>query len=91
MSYLTTTLAASRGAASCCCTTRTSRRCARCRACSTGSTRQNARDRREGRPPIQIVDYGELVPRRPIAAGGLPELVGALCADAAGSVGHHLR
>jgi peptidoglycan-N-acetylglucosamine deacetylase len=53
--------------------------------------RQSARDKREGRQPIQIVDYRELVPARPIAAGGLPELVGALCADAAGSVGHHLR
>jgi peptidoglycan/xylan/chitin deacetylase (PgdA/CDA1 family) len=53
--------------------------------------RQNARDVRAGRQPIQIVDYRELVPARPLAAGGLPELVGALVADAAGSVGHHLR
>jgi peptidoglycan/xylan/chitin deacetylase (PgdA/CDA1 family) len=53
--------------------------------------KENARDVREGRQPIQIVDYRELVPARPVAAGGLPELVGALVADAAGSVGHHLR
>jgi peptidoglycan-N-acetylglucosamine deacetylase len=53
--------------------------------------RQSARDKREGRQPIQIVDYRELVPGRPVAAGGLPELVGALVADAAGSVSHHLR
>jgi peptidoglycan/xylan/chitin deacetylase (PgdA/CDA1 family) len=54
-------------------------------------TRQNARDLREGREPIKIVDYREIVPAREVAAGGLPELVGALVADAAGSVGHHLR
>lgn len=53
--------------------------------------KENARDVREGRQPIQIVDYRELVPARPIEAGGLPELVGALVADAAGSVRHHLR
>ena len=53
--------------------------------------RQNARDLREGRAPIRIVDYREIVPARPVAAGGLPELVGALVADAAGSVTHHLR
>jgi len=51
----------------------------------------NARDVRRGRQPIQIVDYRELVPARSVAAGGLPELVGALVADAAGSVGNHLR
>ena len=53
--------------------------------------KENARAARDGRQPIQIVDYRELVPARPLAAGGLPELVGALVADAAGSVGHHLR
>jgi peptidoglycan/xylan/chitin deacetylase (PgdA/CDA1 family) len=53
--------------------------------------RQNARDLREGRQPIRIVDYREIVPARPVAAGGLPELVGAIVADAAGSVAHHLR
>jgi hypothetical protein len=53
--------------------------------------KENARNVRHGRQPIQIVDYRELVPARPLAAGGLPELVGALVADAAGSVGHHLR
>ena len=46
---------------------------------------------REGRAPIPIVDYREIVPAREVAAGGLPELVGALVADAAGSVGHHRR
>jgi hypothetical protein len=53
--------------------------------------RQNAHDVRDGRQPIQIVDYREIVPPRAVAAGGLPELVGALVADAAGSVEHHLR
>ncbi len=53
--------------------------------------RQNARDVRDKRPPIQIVDYRTLVPARPVAAGGLPELVGALVADAASSVSQHLR
>jgi hypothetical protein len=53
--------------------------------------RQNAHDVRAGREPIRIVDYREIVPPREVAAGGLPELVGALVADAAGSVGHHLR
>src|SRR5450631_4121539 len=53
--------------------------------------RQNVRDVREGREPIKIVDYREIVPAREVAAGGLPELVGALVADAAGSVGHYLR
>jgi len=53
--------------------------------------KENARNVRHGRQPIQIVDYRELVPARPLAAGGLPELVGALVADAAGSVSHHLR
>jgi peptidoglycan/xylan/chitin deacetylase (PgdA/CDA1 family) len=53
--------------------------------------RQNARDVRAGREPIQIVDYREIVPSQPLGAGGLPELVGALVADAAGSVQHHLR
>ncbi|HVV51576.1 MAG TPA: polysaccharide deacetylase family protein, partial [Polyangia bacterium] len=40
--------------------------------------RQSARDVRAGRAPIKIVDYREIVPARPLAAGGLPELVGAL-------------
>jgi hypothetical protein len=53
--------------------------------------KENARNIRQGHQPIQIVDYRELVPARPLAAGGLPELVGAMVADAAGSVGHHLR
>ena len=52
--------------------------------------RQNADDVRDGRQPIRIVDYREIVPARAVAAGGLPELVGALVADAA-SVQHHLR
>ncbi len=53
--------------------------------------RENARDVRAGRAPITITDYRAIVPRRDLAAGGLPQLVGALVADAAGSVQRHLR
>jgi peptidoglycan/xylan/chitin deacetylase (PgdA/CDA1 family) len=53
--------------------------------------RENARDLREGRAPITITDYRAIIPRRDLAAGGLPQLVGALVADAAGSVERHLR
>jgi len=53
--------------------------------------RQNAADRRAGQLPITITDYRAIIPRRDLAAGGLPQLVGALVADAAGSVQRHLR
>ena len=45
---------------------------------------------RAKREPVRMVDYGVIVPQRPVAASGLPELVGALFADAAGSVTRHL-
>jgi peptidoglycan/xylan/chitin deacetylase (PgdA/CDA1 family) len=48
--------------------------------------RDNARAVRGGRPPVKIIDYEVLVPRRPIAASGLPELVGAMVADVAGAL-----
>ncbi len=53
--------------------------------------RENARDLRARRAPITITDYRAIIPRRDLAAGGLPQLVGALVADAAGSVQRHLR
>jgi peptidoglycan/xylan/chitin deacetylase (PgdA/CDA1 family) len=53
--------------------------------------RENARDIRAGRPPITITDYRAIIPRQELTAGGLPQLVGALVADAAGSVERHLR
>jgi len=53
--------------------------------------RENARAVRAGTAPITITDYRAIIPRRDLAAGGLPQLVGALVADAAGSVQRHLR
>jgi peptidoglycan/xylan/chitin deacetylase (PgdA/CDA1 family) len=53
--------------------------------------RQNAADRRAGQPPITMIDYRAIIPARELAGGGLPQLVGALVADAAGSVRRHLR
>jgi peptidoglycan/xylan/chitin deacetylase (PgdA/CDA1 family) len=52
--------------------------------------RENARALRAHRDPVHVIDYGALLPRYRTAASGLPELVGALVADAAGSVGSHL-
>ena len=52
--------------------------------------RENERAVRERRDPVQMIDYGVVVPKRPMVASGLPELVGALFADAAGSVTSHL-
>jgi peptidoglycan/xylan/chitin deacetylase (PgdA/CDA1 family) len=52
--------------------------------------RENARDLRGRREPVRVIDYGALLPRYRTAASGLPELVGALVADAAASVGSHL-
>ena len=53
--------------------------------------RENARDARAGRPPVNVIDYGAILPPRSIAPSGLPELLGALLADAAGSVERHLH
>jgi peptidoglycan/xylan/chitin deacetylase (PgdA/CDA1 family) len=53
--------------------------------------RENTREARAGRPPVNVIDYTAVLPRRSIAPSGLPELVGALVADAAGSVGRHLH
>jgi peptidoglycan/xylan/chitin deacetylase (PgdA/CDA1 family) len=53
--------------------------------------RENKRDAQAGRSPVNVIDYTAVLPRRAIAPSGLPELVGALVADAAGSVGRHLH
>jgi peptidoglycan/xylan/chitin deacetylase (PgdA/CDA1 family) len=53
--------------------------------------RENKRDAQEGRPPVNVIDYASVLPRRTIATSGLPELLGALVADTAGSVGRHLH
>jgi peptidoglycan/xylan/chitin deacetylase (PgdA/CDA1 family) len=42
---------------------------------------QNERAVDEGRPPVSIIDYGVLVPRRPMAASGVERIVGDLVAD----------
>jgi peptidoglycan/xylan/chitin deacetylase (PgdA/CDA1 family) len=52
-------------------------------------TRENVRAARAGKPPVKIIDYSVLVPQRPVTPSGLPELVGALVADAAGAVRRH--
>lgn len=52
--------------------------------------RENGRAVRAHRAPVRVIDYGALLPRYRMTASGLPELVGALVADAAGSVGNHL-
>jgi peptidoglycan/xylan/chitin deacetylase (PgdA/CDA1 family) len=53
--------------------------------------RENRREARAGRPPVNMIDYTAVLPRRPVSPSGLPELVGALVADASGSVGRHLH
>ena len=52
--------------------------------------RENTRAVRQHRPPVHIIDYRVMVPKRPVTAERLPELVGALVADARGSVARHL-
>jgi peptidoglycan/xylan/chitin deacetylase (PgdA/CDA1 family) len=52
--------------------------------------RENQRAVRAHRPPVNIIDYRVMVPQRPVTASGVPELVGALIADARGSVARHL-
>jgi peptidoglycan/xylan/chitin deacetylase (PgdA/CDA1 family) len=53
--------------------------------------RENRREARAGRPPVNVIDYTAVLPRRPVSPSGLPELVGALVADASGSVGRYLH
>jgi len=52
--------------------------------------RENVRAVRAHRPPVNIIDYRVMVPKRPVTASGIPELVGALVADAHGSLARHL-
>jgi peptidoglycan/xylan/chitin deacetylase (PgdA/CDA1 family) len=52
--------------------------------------RENKRAVRAHRPPVNVIDYSVMVPKRPVAASGIPELVGALYAEASGSVARHL-
>jgi peptidoglycan/xylan/chitin deacetylase (PgdA/CDA1 family) len=51
--------------------------------------RENARAAREHRPPVEVIDYRAVLPRRSAPPTGLPALVGSLVADAAGAVGSH--
>jgi peptidoglycan/xylan/chitin deacetylase (PgdA/CDA1 family) len=53
--------------------------------------RANVRDARQGREPVNVIDYTAILPRRPPAVSGLPELIGAVFADAAGSIERHLH
>ena len=53
-------------------------------------SRENELAVRAKRQPVQMIDYSVVVPKRSMVASGLPELVGALFADAAGSVTSHL-
>ena len=48
--------------------------------------RQNRRDVEEGRPPVTILDYSVLLPRRPVAQSGLERMLGDLAGDIAGGV-----
>jgi hypothetical protein len=52
--------------------------------------RENARAVRQHRPPVNLIDYRVMVPKRPVTASGVPELVDALVADMRGSVARHL-
>jgi peptidoglycan/xylan/chitin deacetylase (PgdA/CDA1 family) len=47
---------------------------------------QNARDVAAGRPPVKIIDYDVLVPKRPQATTGLERVVTDVVADAGGSL-----
>jgi peptidoglycan/xylan/chitin deacetylase (PgdA/CDA1 family) len=53
--------------------------------------RENRRAAQAGRPPVNVIDYAAVLPRRPVTPSGLPELVGGLVADATGSLGRHLH
>jgi peptidoglycan/xylan/chitin deacetylase (PgdA/CDA1 family) len=48
--------------------------------------RENRRDVEEGRPPVTIVDYEVLLPRRPVAESGLERMLGAMAGDIAAGV-----
>jgi peptidoglycan/xylan/chitin deacetylase (PgdA/CDA1 family) len=48
--------------------------------------KQNELDVAAGRPPVRILDYGVLLPRRPMAETGLQRVVGAVAADVGGSL-----
>ncbi len=47
---------------------------------------QNARDVAAGKPPVKIIGYDVLVPRRPMTESGLEVVVGDLVADVGGSL-----
>jgi peptidoglycan/xylan/chitin deacetylase (PgdA/CDA1 family) len=52
--------------------------------------RENTRAVRQRRPPVNIIDYSVMVPKRPVTVSGVPELVRALYADAAGSMARYI-
>lgn len=47
---------------------------------------QNHRDVDAGRPPVQLIDYSVVVPRRPVAESGVERLVGDVFNDVHGSL-----
>jgi peptidoglycan/xylan/chitin deacetylase (PgdA/CDA1 family) len=47
---------------------------------------QNHRDVDKGRPPVQIIDYAVVVPRRPLAESGVERVVGDVFHDVRGSL-----
>jgi peptidoglycan/xylan/chitin deacetylase (PgdA/CDA1 family) len=47
---------------------------------------QNARDVAAGRPPVKIISYEVLVPRRPMAESGVERVVGDVVADVGGTL-----
>lgn len=51
--------------------------------------RENARAVRERRDPVNIIGYEALIPKRPVTASGLPELVQSIYAEVAGTMGRH--
>jgi peptidoglycan/xylan/chitin deacetylase (PgdA/CDA1 family) len=53
--------------------------------------RENRRDVAEGRPPVNILSYEVVVPRRPMAESGLERMVGALAGDIADELGARVR
>src|SRR5262249_26065896 len=53
--------------------------------------RQSRRAVSEGRTPVTIADYSELVPRRRLAESGLEHLVADLAADVGGSLAQLFR
>ena len=52
--------------------------------------RAETRAVRQHRPPVNIIDYRVMVPKLTVTVSGIPELVGALYADARGSLARHL-